>query len=282
MNEFINFLEKESILLTVLIVGITIESISRNIKRRMKKTIFAQYDKSTDPKHAEYYLEYYRKSQIIDVIRIISLITVVFIGVSLKTSWGVNLFVVAAGAFIIIFKDFLLSIVAFFFILPQHRIGDTIGIGDIQWQIIFIRMFSIGILGKDNDGDSTGRLFVIPSHKFLSEIIRKEDLHANSIKKELLRIPFKSNEFDLSFSEFLEKLELFLDELLPVFNRKNAWNYQTYIGHKYKMDIDYLEDKCIIVSVWVVGKWEKTVEKKRKIAEFVENMKKKREPSDSL
>ncbi len=277
MNELIILFQKESILITVIAIGITIEFITRSIKRRMKKSIFAQYDKSIDPKHAEYYLEYYRKSQIIDIIRVFSIIVVIGIGISIKTTGGVNLFVVAAGAFIIAFKDFLLSIIAFFFILPQHRIGDTIGIGDIQGQIIFIRMFSIGILGKDNDGDSTGKLFVIPSHKFLSEIIRKEDLHANSIKKELLRIPFKSQDFDLSFSEFLTKLEGFLDGLLPIFNRKNAGNYQTYIWHKYKMDIDYLEDKCIIISIGIVGKWEKTVEKKRKITEFVENQKKKRD-----
>lgn len=43
------------------------------------------------------------------------------------------------------------------------------------------------------------------------------------------------------------------------------------------MDIDYLEDKCIIISIGIVGKWEKTVEKKRKITEFVENQKKKRD-----
>lgn len=127
MNEILIFLQKEAMLIMIVTIGILIEIISRSIKKRMKKSIFAQYDKSTDPKHAEYYLEYYRKSQIIDVIRVLSIIIVVFIGITLKTSGGVNLFVVAAGALIIAFKDFLLSIIAFFFILPRYTIGDTIG-----------------------------------------------------------------------------------------------------------------------------------------------------------
>jgi hypothetical protein len=38
------------------------------------------------------------------------------------------------------------------------------------------------------------------------------------------------------------------------------------------MDIDYLEDKAIIITVGLVGKWENTVESKKKIVGFVESM----------
>lgn len=270
MNEILNFLEKETLLITIIIIGILIETISRSIKKRMKKSIFAQYDRSTDPKHAEYYLEYYRKSQIVDVIRVLSIIIVIAFLFATKSSSGANFFVIAAGALIVVFKDFLLSILAFFFTLPQYKIGDTIALNDIQGQIIFIRMFSIGLLGKDNDGDSTGRLFVIPSHRFLTEIIRKEDLHTNSIKKEILRVPFKQQDFSVDFATFLKELEWFLNTLLPLINRKNSGNFGTYIGHRYKIDIDYFEDKCIMISIGIVGKWEQSVEYKRKITEFVE------------
>ncbi len=268
-----DFFQREYILIITITIGIIIEFISRSIKRKMKRSIFAQYDRSTDPEHGEYYLEYYRKSQIIDVVRVISFIVMIAVVISVKTSSGVNLFVVAAGAFIISFKDFLLSIVAFFFVLPRYKIGDTIGIGEFQGQIIFIRMFSIGILGKDNDGDSTGKLYLIPSNKFISETIRKEDLHTSSIRKEILRIPFKTVDFEISLDVFLEELETFMKWFLPVLNRKNSGHYQTYIGHQYKLDIDYLEDKCIIITVGIVGKWEQCVERKRKIVEFIERYK---------
>lgn len=156
------------------------------------------------------------------MVRVISFLVILALIISLKTASGVNLFVVAAGAFIVAFKDFLLSIVAFFFVLPQYKIGETIGISEMQGQIIFIRMFSIGILGKDNDGDSTGKLYLIPSNKFITESIRKEDLHTSSIRKELLRIPYKTEQFSLPFDQFLLELEDFLSKNLPTLSKKTV------------------------------------------------------------
>jgi hypothetical protein len=132
-------------------------------------------------------------------------------------------------------------------------------------------MFSIGILGKDNDGDSTGKMYVVPSHRLITESIKKEDLHTNSIRKELVKIPFINQDFTLSFEEFVQQLELYVGTLLPLMTRRNCGNYQTYMGHKYKMDIDYLEDKCVIITIGIVGKWSQNVENKKKIITFVES-----------
>lgn len=117
---------KESILVSFFIIAITIELISRNIKTRMKKSIFSQYDRSTDPKHAEFYLDYYRKGQIIDIIRVSSLLVLLSFFVVTRTGAGVNFFVIATGAILIIFKDFILSIIAFFVVIRRYKIGDTI------------------------------------------------------------------------------------------------------------------------------------------------------------
>jgi small-conductance mechanosensitive channel len=173
----------------------------------MKRTIFSSYDNSTDQKHAEYYLKYYRKIQVIDVVRAISVIAIIFVIMTFKSGSSFSFLAVGLGALIITLKDFILSILAFFFVLRQYHIGDTIGIGDMQGQIIYIRIFSIGLLGKDNDGDNTGRMYVIPGHKLISENIRKEDLHSNSIRKELLKIPYSQEEFTITFGELLELIE---------------------------------------------------------------------------
>lgn len=269
----ITFIGREWPLFTVIVVWIGIEIVSRRMKSRMKKSIFSQYENSIDPEHAEFYLNYYRKIQSLDIFRALSVMVVLFVIFTFKTSSGANILIIWLGALIVIMKDFILSIFAFFFILRQYKIWDTIGIGDTQWQIIYIRVFSIGILGKDNDGDSTGKMYVIPGYKLIMESIRKEDLHVNSIKKELLRIPFVTGEFSLQFWEFLKELENYLTTTLPTLSKKNCGNFQTYIGHKYKMDIDYLEDKCIVITVWLVGNWETNVENKKKIVWFVESKK---------
>jgi hypothetical protein len=229
-----------------------IELISRTIKRKLKRSIYAEYDGSIDPQHGEYYIEYYRRGQFIDVARIFSYVCLIAFLIASQTNSGANILVVVAGACIIIFRDFILSIVAFFFVLPQYKIGDTIGNETIQGQIIYIRLFSIGLLGKDNDGDNTGRHYTIPTYKLLTDTIRKEDLHASSIRKEILRIPFVTMDFSLSFSDFVTELETYLNALLPTLNRKSCGNYQTYIGHKYKIDFDYLEEKCVVITVGLV------------------------------
>jgi hypothetical protein len=271
LSPLFDFILQELPLFSAVVIWLGIEIMSRRIKSRLKKSIFSQYENSTDPEHAEFYLKYYRKIQSIDVFRALSLLIVIFVILSFKTWGSINFLVVGLGAVLIIMKDFILSSIAFFLIIRQYKIGDTIGISDIQGQIIYIRMLGVGILGKDNDGDNTGRMFVIPSYKFISETLKKEDLHTNSIRKELLRIPFKSSEFSITFDDFMKDLGWFLTAHLPTLSKKNCWNYQTYIGHKYKMDIDYLEEKCIIITIWLVGKWEENVEKKRKIVAFVES-----------
>jgi hypothetical protein len=250
----------------------------------MKASIFAKYDNSTDQKHAEYYLGYYRKMQSIDVLRAISVIAIIFVIMTFKSESSFSFLAVGLGALIITLKDFILSMLAFFFVLRQYHIGDTIAIGDIQGQIIYIRIFSIGLLGKDNDGDNTGRMFVIPGHKLISESVRKEDLHSNSIRKELVRIPFQTLGSTLGFTEFIAVLEQYLSESLPTLSKKNCGNYQTYIGHKYKLDIDYFEDKCIVITVGLVGKWESNVANKIKIVSFVEGYRKEKQEriEDSL
>lgn len=265
------FFESEHLLIFSVTVFLIIEIVSRRLRKKLKRTIFSQYDNSTDPKHAEYYLDYYRKSQIIDIIRVLSLIALISFLLVTRTSTGANVLVVATGALIITFKDFLMSIIAFFAVLPQYKIGNTISIGTFQGQIIFIRMFSIGIIGKDQDGDSTGKLFVIPSHKFLTEVITKEDLHSSGIRKEIVRIPVKTGEFDSSLGQLISDLEIFLSGVFPVMNRKSIGNYQTYIGHRYKLDVDYLEDKCVMISIGIVGKWDELTKQKQSIIEWVES-----------
>ncbi len=131
--EFITaFFQSEHLLIFSVSIFLIIELVSRRLRKKLKQTIFSQYDNSTDQKHAEYYLEYYRKSQIIDIVRVLSFLILIGFLIASRTSSGANIFIVATGALIIVFKDFLMSIIAFFAVLPQYQIGNTIGIGTFQ------------------------------------------------------------------------------------------------------------------------------------------------------
>lgn len=275
MNTLLNSIEKlwDKDALFILLIGsiILIEIMAIFIKRYIKRQIFAiQKDLNSDNENPEYYLEYYRKWQIIDIIRFSVFFVAIGTLIVTRTSIGASFFVVVAGALVITFRDFILSIVAFFIILRRYKIGETIGIGDIQWQIISIRMFTVWLLGKDNDGDNTGRHFTIPGYKFLTETIRREELQVESIRKELIRIPYSHESYSIGFNQFNKELKNLLNTILPMITKKNCGNFQTYIGYKYKLDIDYYEDKCITITVWIIWKWRKNVERKEQIVEWAE------------
>ena len=170
-----NFWNKDATIILLLITIIVVEILAIAVKRSMKRRIWATgKDISLDTENPEYYLEYYRKGQIIDIFRVATIFVTLGVLLATRTTIGANFFIITAAALVVTFRDFILSIVAFFIILRRYKIGETIGIGDTQGQIISIRMFTIGMLGKDNDGDNTGRYFSIPSHRFLTETIRRE------------------------------------------------------------------------------------------------------------
>jgi hypothetical protein len=268
--------DKDAFIISLVAGVFLTEVIAIFIKRSIKRRIFAIQKDTTDKENPEYYLEYYKKWQVIDIIRVA--IVVVVLGVLLvsRTSIGANFFIVVAGALIVTFRDFILSILAFFIILRRYKIGETVGIGDIQGQIISIRMFTIGLLGKDNDWDNTGRHFTIPGYRFLTETIRREELQVESIRKELIKIPYSHETYSISFSEFITKLKTEIDTILPMVTKKNCGNFQTYIGYKYKMDMDYLEDKCIVITIGLVGKWRRNVERKEQIISWTEQFRTKK------
>lgn len=268
--------DKDAFIISLIASVVLAEVIAIFVKRSIKRRIFAIQKDTTDKENPEYYLEYYKKWQVIDIVRVA--IVVVVLGVLLvsRTSIGANFFIVVAGALILTFRDFILSILAFFIILRRYKIGETVGIGDIQGQIISIRMFTIGLLGKDNDGDNTGRHFTIPGYRFLTETIRREELQVESIRKELIKIPYSHDTYSIGFSEFITKLKTEIDTILPMVTKKNCGNFQTYIGYKYKMDIDYLEDKCIVITIGLVGKWRRNVERKEQIISWTEQFRAKK------
>ena len=266
-----NFWNKDATIILLLITIIVVEVLAIAVKRSMKRRIWATgKDISLDTENPEYYLEYYRKGPIIDIFRVATIFVTLGVLLATRTTIGANFFIITAAALVVTFRDFILSIVAFFIILRRYKIGETIGIGDTQGQIISIRMFTIGMLGKDNDGDNTGRYFSIPSHRFLTETIRREELGIESIRKEMIRIPYDHETYSLPFTEFMTGLKKELDTICSTMTKKNCGNFQTYIGYKYKMDIDYLEDKCIIITVGLVGKWRRNVERKEQIITWAE------------
>lgn len=209
-TDFWIFVNKNFSSIFVIAFAIIIEIIARRYKNKNKKIILEKYGESLDQENSEFYLQYYQKNQILDFIRVISTIILLFSLFVIHTDIGLGFFSVAVGAFVMAFKDYILSVLAFFFVTPSYPIGSTVRVGGVQGQIIFIRMLSVGIMGKSPRGENTGELFLVPNHKFLSDVVQKQELRPDSIFKDEIEIPYIPENFIVSLDEFLRELRIFL------------------------------------------------------------------------
>lgn len=201
-------LNKASIFL--IIIAISVEFIAKYIKNKNKKIVLSEYGETLDQENSEFHLQYYKKNQILDFIRVISSISLIAGLFAINTDVGLGFFAVATGAMIMAFRDFILSVLAFFFVTPSYPIGQTVRVAGLQGQIIFIRMLSVGILGKDDRGENTGELHIVPSNKFITDVVHKKEVTPNAIFKDFMEIPYYPEKFILPFPEFMKELRKFL------------------------------------------------------------------------
>lgn len=250
-----------------------LEFVFRTAKSRIKSAVYEKNVDPADPRAGEYYIEYYRKSQVIDLIRIGAFLVAAFSLVLYRIPSAANFFVVATGAVIITFKDIILSFAAFFYVVSQYRVGESITIGGAKGEIIYIRPMYVGIVGKDENAEHTGELNIIPNNRFLAELVKKEELRTVSYRKETFRIPFRSKEFPIAFAEFAERLEEYLKDHLPLRTAKQVGHYRSFIGCRYKADYGYDDKGGAYVEISFIGRSFRIPETKKGIVSFVESMK---------
>ena len=264
------FLVAQKSSLILIAIALTIEIITRRMKSKNKNMILSEYEESTDQENNEFYLQYYQKNQIIDFLRVISSMFLVMMLFVMHTDINLGFFAVAAGAMIMAFKDFILSLLAFFFVTPSYPIGMTVRVGGVQGQIIFIRMLSVGILGKDNRGENSGELFVVPSHKFITDVVHKQALRTGSIFKDSIEIPYAPERFSVDFETFLRELRVFLQTTFPVKKASDVGNFPSYTGHKYKLNCSYHDDQYVAVQIRFIGTIKQNIRYKEQIITFAD------------
>lgn len=268
-SEITKYLKDHISSIVLIIIAIIAEISARIAKSRNKKIILTKYGDSVDQENNEFYLQYYQKNQIIDFFRVIGMIFFIVILFAINTNVGLGFFAIATGAFVMAFRDVILSIVAFFLVTPQYQIGTTVKVAWVQGQIIFIRMLSVGILGRDSHGENTGELFMVPNNKFITDVVEKEDLRTASILKDKLVIYYSAEIFNITFGEFMDELRPFLQWLFPILKANNVGNFPSYTGHKYKIDFYYDEDFTCI-EIRFVGKIPQNKKNKEQIMRFVD------------
>ncbi len=247
IGQSILWIEHNRLLIAIFLLFIIQYVVWRWIKQRLVQKY--KYIGSKD-QWDESYIMYYKKLQALKVSRFL----IVFVGLlyllASYQSGFFSIFAIATGATIITFQSFVLSFWVYFYLLMQYRVGDTIRVGTIgQWEIIYIEPLYTSIASKNNDGDHTGELIVIPNNQMRLQPITKVKLLLSAYTKYVVRIAYDMKNIDYPFDEFVSRLEKFLDGYLPNISRKAYNNYQSYRGFKYKLDFDtgeYKDNRQII------------------------------------
>ncbi|MDD4151676.1 MAG: hypothetical protein PHR68_03615 [Candidatus Gracilibacteria bacterium] len=276
--DFIKEFREDIYIVIYILIALVLEIYFRKARRKIKNELHDRYGEITETKDGsfledEFYIEYYKKIQIIDLIRIVVMIALVFIIVLYKSPQTFSFFAIAAGAIIITFKEAILSFLGFFFVVTNYKIGDVIMVGDNMGEIIYIKPFFVGAIGKDENGEHNGQFYVFPNSKFILEIIKKEEIKINNYKKEVLDIYYSKEIFGIEYNDFKKKFIKYLDTKFELKNVDTVGNYKTFIGYKYKLRFNY-EKENIHIQLSFVEKPINSLSVREDIVTFLENIKK--------
>lgn len=259
------------------IIIFSIEYYFRKTKKNIKKSLRDKYWEITESNEIalesdEFYIEYYKKIQLIDLIRIVLVLIFIFWIILYKSPSAFSFLAIAAWAIIITFKDAILSFLWFFYIMTNYKIWDVIIVWDQMGEIIYIKPLFVWAIWKDQNWEHNGQFYMFPNAKFITETIKKEEIKISNFQREHIDIYYSKNIFWIEYIEFKEKLTEYLDKKIKIKNIDNVWNYKTYIWYRYKMRFNY-DKENLHMKLTFIEKPKKSLLLREEIISFIEWLK---------
>ena len=274
----VKFVYEQPFIFIIILIVILWSSISQIFKVRLKKKYVEPYEWSWNTQNREFYIKYYKKVQYVELFWAIFLILLMFVYLLTKDKiiWAV--WAVWVWWFLITFQTFSVSLLTYFLLIRNYKIGDCISVNinwqKIQWQILYIKLLHLGLSWKNDFWENTGKYFSIPNYQLWNNPIVKVDLSLDNIAKDSLTVIYDPKNYNMSFKEFSKELKRYLNVLFPIKSASDTWYYISYIWVKYKIDYTYGSDWKATIRIWFVENRLKAKEIKEKIITFVEDKKK--------
>jgi hypothetical protein len=218
-------------------------------------------------------LAYFRRRQILDVVRALLLLVTVFLGVLFYNIQAFSFLALALGAVVINQKENINSIIAYFYLLSNYNVGDDIGMNGNFGEIVRISLFHTIFAGKDENGEYNGKRITIPNYQFLLNPTEQQNLKADTHRQIVMDIPFSAEIYGRTFDAFVKELRAFLDELLPKRNLRQVGSYRGFAGAQYKINFDYNATGGIVVRLSFISRARDAVERKEGVVTFLESLK---------
>ena len=274
----VKFVYEQPFIFIIILIVILWSSLSQIFKVRLKKKYVEPYEWSWNTQNREFYIKYYKKVQYVELFWAIFLILLMFVYLLTKDKiiWAV--WAVWVWWFLITFQTFSVSLLTYFLLIRNYKIGDCISVNinwqKIQWQILYIKLLHLGLSWKNDFWENTGKYFSIPNYQLWNNPIVKVDLSLDNIAKDSLTVIYDPKNYNMSFKEFSKELKRYLNVLFPIKSASDTWYYISYIWVKYKIDYTYSSDWKATIRIWFVENRLKAKEIKEKIITFIEDKKK--------
>jgi hypothetical protein len=250
-------------------------------KKSLKRKILWKFSREATSETSDQYVEYYQKAQKIDFLRVLWWFGVLSVVLYVANTGFLTWLAIWVWAIIVTFGSFIVSMMYYFYLTTEFRVGQTVRIGEKrQGEIISIKPLYLWLSGKNENGEHTGEFYLVPNKVVRESTITKIDLRKTAIKKVLVDIPFDIEKRWITYDEMLASLKDFLKTCLTLNTPTTVGYYKSYIGRRYKLDIEYKENGTIMLHLWFLDTLANHRKTKQKIIAFVESLKKPQEQRD--
>ena len=272
------FTYEQPFIFIIILILLIWSSISHILKLRLRKKYIEPYERSWNIENKDFYVNYYKKLQYIDLFWALIWIILIFIYLLTKDKLVWTILAVWIGWLIITFQTFTVSLFTYFLLIANYKVWDTIKVNinwdTMQWQILYMKLLHIWLSWKNDFWENTWESFVIPNYQMWNNPIIKVDLSLDNYTKDSLTIIYDPKIFNKSFKDFSTNLKKLLDEIFPLRSASDVAYFKSYIWVKYKIDYKYDIDWKANIRIWFVEKRSKAKEVKENILSFVEDQKK--------
>jgi hypothetical protein len=216
-------------------------------------------------------IEYHRDIQRFTVARFF-IIIIVILSILFVQNKESSVFVFTFATLVLIFKEPIISFFAYMYVLSGYKIGNTIKVDDALGKIVSVKPFYTAVAGHDEAGEHNGKLYQIPNYVFFQKTIEQRELKTRDHRRAIVNLIYNREIWVDSFSEWLKKLQEFLDGYLPERTLAEVGNFKSYAGVRYKLGFEYNDKGNIVTVLSFITSFEPMLDRKQAIFEFMETL----------
>jgi hypothetical protein len=239
-----------------IIIGLVlaVELTIRYVRSARRTTFNKAKMEAKNPRELEAItLEQNKLNQFLGLIRLSAILIAVFLSILVYDIQAFSYFVLGVGALIVVLRESVGSLVAYFYILVAYDVGDDIKVGDSLGEISKVSPLYTSVIGKEESGEYNGKLVNIPNYIFLQQKVERQELKTTNYRRATILWTYHRDHAKTPFADIVPKVRAFLDNLLPVRHADEIGFFRNYAGRKYRLVLDFDENGFPTIKITFVA-----------------------------